>query len=130
MSSWITIPAPAHDYYAGFYVAGFAVAGALLLRAGHRRGYARLPWLLLVTGASLLLIIGTKVAALPAAAWWAGLLGSAAEGRSILGGLVGVALGVAGLRRALGFGRDAYDAFAGPLLLGLAVQGGGCLLTG
>ena len=121
--------------YAAFYLLGFGVAGGLLLAHGWRRGYPWQPWLLLVAGTVLAFVAGTRLAAGSAADWHAGLAhghwGSGAPvGRTVLGGLAAAALALAGLRRALGFGRAAADAFALPLLLGLAVQGVGCLLAG
>lgn len=121
--------------YALFYLLGFGLAGGLLVATGWRQRYPWQPWLLLVAGTVLALIAGTRVAAGSAADWQAllthGHWGTGAPvGRTVLGGMVAAVLALAGLRRWLGFGRSATDAFALPLLLGLAVQGLGCLLAG
>ncbi|AMR26850.1 hypothetical protein A0257_06845 [Hymenobacter psoromatis] len=121
--------------YAVFYLFGFGLAGGLLVARGGRRGYPWQPWLLLVAGTVLAFVAGTRVAAGTAADWHAvlahGHWGSgAALGRTVLGGMAAAVLVLAGLRRWLGFGREATDAFALPLVLGLAVQGVGCLLAG
>jgi phosphatidylglycerol:prolipoprotein diacylglycerol transferase len=121
--------------YALFYLLGFGLAGGRLLAEGWRRGFPMRPWLLLVAGTVLALIAGTRLIAGGPADWLAlvsqGHWGSGeVVGRSVLGGMVAAALAVAGLRRLLGFGREAADAFALPFVLGLAVQGVGCLLTG
>ncbi|UOQ70056.1 prolipoprotein diacylglyceryl transferase family protein [Hymenobacter cellulosilyticus] len=130
----ILLPSPlAHDYYSVFYLLGFGVAGALLLWEGQRRQYPLRPWLLVVAGSSLLLILGTKLVTLSGADWqqlWQHGLSQSQGQRSVLGGLLGATLGLAGLRRWLGFGRGVFDAFALPFIIGLAVQGLGCLLTG
>ncbi|GAA4504187.1 hypothetical protein GCM10023172_30070 [Hymenobacter ginsengisoli] len=119
--------------YALFYLLGFGLAGGLLVARGRR--YPWQPWLLLIAGTVLALIAGTRVAAGTAADWQAllthGHWGTGAPlGRTVLGGMVAAVLALAGLRRWLGFGRGATDAFALPLLLGLALQGVGCLLAG
>jgi prolipoprotein diacylglyceryltransferase len=121
--------------YTLFYLLGFGLAGGILLAEGWRRGFPMRPWLLLVAGTVLMLIAGTRLIAGGPADWLAlirqGHWGTGeVVGRSVLGGMVAAALAVAGLRRLLGFGREAADAFALPFLLGLAVQGVGCLLTG
>jgi phosphatidylglycerol:prolipoprotein diacylglycerol transferase len=121
--------------YASFYLLGFGLAGGLLVRHGWRQRYPWQPWLLLVAGTVLALLAGTRVAAGTTADWHAllshGRWGTGAPlGRTVLGGLVAAVLALAGLRRWLGFGRHAADAFALPLVLGLAVQGVGCLLAG
>ena len=121
--------------YSLFYLLGFGVAGGLLLLAGQRRGYPWRPWLLLVAGTVLALIAGTRLVAGSAADWQAllrhGHWGAGDPlGRSVLGGMLAAGLALAGLRRLLGFGRAAADAFALPFVLGLAVQGVGCLLVG
>ncbi|UOQ50831.1 prolipoprotein diacylglyceryl transferase [Hymenobacter cellulosivorans] len=132
--STILLPSPlAHDYYSLFYLLGFAVAGALLVWEGWRRQYPLRPWLLVVAGSSLLLIVGTKLITLSGPDWqhlWQHGLSQSQGQRSVLGGLVGATLALAGLRRWLGFGRGIFDAFALPFIIGLAVQGVGCLLTG
>ncbi|QJX47987.1 hypothetical protein HMJ29_13980 [Hymenobacter taeanensis] len=120
-------------YYFIFYVAGFAVAGALLTWEAHRRQYVWRQWLPLLAGTMLSLILGTRLVAGSGAEWqhlfahgeWTG-----PDSRSILGGILGATLALAVLRRVLGFSRNVYDAFALPLFVGLAVQGVGCLLTG
>ncbi|GAB3296219.1 prolipoprotein diacylglyceryl transferase [Hymenobacter tenuis] len=121
------------DYYLFFYVVGFGVAGALLLRAGHMRRYPWRQWLPLLAATLLSLILGTRLVAGTASDWYHLLTHAAWAGpdtRSILGGILGASLALTVLRRFLGFGREVYDAFALPLLVGLAVQGVGCLLTG
>jgi prolipoprotein diacylglyceryltransferase len=120
--------------YALFYLLGFGLAGGMLVAWGWRR-YPWQPWLLLIAGTVLALIAGTRVAAGTAADWQAllthGHWGTGAPlGRTVLGGMLAAVLALAGLRRWLGFGRSATDAFALPLLLGLALQGVGCLLAG
>jgi hypothetical protein len=121
--------------YALFYLLGFGLAGGLLVGHGWRQRYPWQPWLLLVAGTVLAFIAGTRVAAGSWADWHAllahGHWGTGAPlGRTALGGMVAAVLALAGLRRWLGFGRGAADAFALPLVLGLAVQGVGCLLAG
>ncbi|TGD82546.1 prolipoprotein diacylglyceryl transferase [Hymenobacter wooponensis] len=121
------------DYYLTFYVAGFAVAGALLTWEAYVRQYVWRRWLPLLAGTLLCLILGTRLVAGSSTEWqhllthgeWTG-----PDSRSILGGIIGATLALAVLRRVLGFSRNVYDAFALPLFVGLAVQGVGCLLTG
>ncbi len=123
-----------HDYYSFFYLAGFAIAGALLLHTGHRRRYPWRPWLLLMAGTLLLFILGTKLITGGGADWltlWRTGVWAPGAARSVLGGLVAATLGVEALRRVLGFhDRRVFDAFALPFVVGLAVQGVGCLLAG
>ena len=121
--------------YSLFYLLGFALAGGLLLWEGRRRGFPLRPWLLLVGGTVLALIAGTRLITGGLADWQAvltsGHWGAGGPlGRSVLGGMLGAGLMLTGLRRLLGFGREAADAFALPFVLGLAVQGVGCLLNG
>ncbi|WP_210515809.1 prolipoprotein diacylglyceryl transferase family protein [Hymenobacter terricola] len=121
--------------YSLFYLLGFGLAGGLLLWEGRRRVFPLRPWLLLVAGTVLALIAGTRLIVGSPADWQAlfslGHWGAGGlVGRSVLGGMLAALLALAGLRRLLGFGRDAADAFALPFALGLAVQGVGCLLAG
>ena len=121
--------------YSLFYLLGFGLAGGLLLGEGWQRGFPLRPWLLLVACTVLALMAGTRIIAGGVADWQMllsrGHWGAGGPvGRSVLGGMLGAGLALAGLRRLLGFGREAADAFARPFALGLAVQGVGCLLGG
>lgn len=120
-------------YYALFYVLGFGVNLALLLWEGRRRGYPLRSWLLLLACVAVPFILGTKLLALSGAEWQA-LLSSgqlpASEARSVLGGALASGMVLPLLRRAFGYGRQVYDAFALPLCAALVVQCVGCVLTG
>ncbi|UPL50313.1 prolipoprotein diacylglyceryl transferase family protein [Hymenobacter sublimis] len=121
------------DYYSIFYVAGFGVNLILLLWEGRSRGYPWRSWLVLLACVALPFIVGTKLLALSAQEWQAlvatGQL-PASEARSILGGALASGICLPLLRRALGYSRHVYDAFALPLCVALVVQCVGCLLTG
>lgn len=109
------------DYFS-FYLAGFGVATLALLYEGHRWRYSWRPWLLLVAGTLLMFMLGAK----GIGEFWPShpTLGQlSAEARAILGGLAGGGLGLAAMRRLLGFDRRAADAFALPFALGIGVQG-------
>lgn len=121
------------NYYALFYVLGFGVNLALLLWEGRQRGYPLRSWLLLLACVTVPFILGTKLLALSGPEWEV-LLSSgelpASEARSILGGALASGLALPLLRRAFGYGRHVYDAFALPLCAALVVQCLGCVLTG
>ncbi|RPD44932.1 hypothetical protein DNI29_19735 [Hymenobacter sediminis] len=121
------------DYYALFYVLGFGVNLALLLWEGRQRGYPFRSWLLLLACVAVPFILGTKLLALSGPEW-AALMSSgqlpASEARSVLGGALASGMVLPLLRRAFGYGRHVYDAFALPLCAALVVQCVGCVLTG
>lgn len=120
-------------YYALFYVLGFGVNLALLVWEGRRRGYPLRSWLLVLACLTVPFILGTKLLALSGTEWEtlrsSGQL-PASEARSILGGALASGLALPLLRRAFGYGRHVYDAFALPLCAALVVQCVGCVLTG
>jgi hypothetical protein len=108
--------------YFSFYLAGFAVATLALLYEGHRWRYAWRPWLLLIAGTLLLFMLGSQGITI----FWPSysVFGRLSQDvRAILGGLVGGGLGLALMRRLLGFDRRAADALALPFALGIGVQG-------
>jgi phosphatidylglycerol:prolipoprotein diacylglycerol transferase len=130
----LLLPDPhGHQYYTTFYVLAFLLNQALLLWEGHRRGYPLRPWLLLTTGATLAFIVGTKLIAIPAAEWpalWQHGQWPTDTARSVLGGVLGGTVAGLLLRRWLGFGWQAMDAFVLPMCSAYALQTVGCLLTG
>lgn len=82
----------------------------------------------------LALVVDCKLVVLPLADWPALWRGGAALGtypvRSALGGIAASSLVLLALRRWLGLGWAVFDAFVGPLAVGLAVQCLGCLAAG
>ena len=128
------LPSPlGHHYYTTFYVLAFLLNQLLLLWIGHRRGYPLRSWLLLTTGVTLAFIVGTKLLAAPGADWsllWQHGQWPAGTARSVLGGAMGGVLAGLVLRRWLGYGWHALDAFCLPSAAAYAVQCLGCLLTG
>ncbi|GGG32690.1 prolipoprotein diacylglyceryl transferase family protein [Hymenobacter glacieicola] len=132
-SPWTLAIPHGPDYYSLFYVAGFGVNLVLLLWEGRRRGYPVRSWLMLLACITLPFILGTKLLALSTEEWQAlfatGQL-PASEARSILGGALASGVCLPWLRRAFGYRRHVYDAFALPLCVALVVQCIGCILTG
>lgn len=132
--SALLLPSPlGHHYYTTFYVLAFLLNQALLLWIGYRRGYPLRSWLLLTTGVTLAFIVGTKLLAVPGTDWaalWQYGQWPAGAARSVLGGAIGGVLAGLVLRRWLGYGWHALDAFCLPSALAYAVQCVGCLLTG
>ncbi|RAK69393.1 prolipoprotein diacylglyceryl transferase family protein [Hymenobacter edaphi] len=130
----LLLPSPVgHQYYTTFYVLAVLLNQALLLWVGHRRGYPLRSWLLLTTGVTLAFIVGTKLIAVPGPDWaalWQPGQWPAGTARSVLGGAIGAALAGLALRRWLGYGWHALDAFCLPTAAAYAVQCVGCLLTG
>ncbi|GAB2955660.1 hypothetical protein GCM10027048_21940 [Hymenobacter coalescens] len=130
----LLLPSPVgHAYYTTCYVLAFLLNQVLLLWEGHRRGYPLRPWLLLTTGSTLAFIVGTKLIAMSAPEWaalWQQGEWPSHTARSVLGGAVGGTLAGLVLRRWLGFGWHAFDAFALPMCAAYALQCVGCLLTG
>ncbi|MGI4883786.1 MAG: prolipoprotein diacylglyceryl transferase family protein [Janthinobacterium lividum] len=122
----------------GHYTAGYLLAVAtyqlLLLLEGRRRGFALRPWLLMQAATLLAFVVGCKLVVLPLADWpMLGPGGAALAAypvRSALGGIAASSLVLLALRRWLGLGWGAFDAFVGPLAAGLAVQCLGCLAAG
>lgn len=132
--SALPLPSPlGHHYYTTFYVLAFLLNQALLLWVGYRRGYPLRSWLLLTTGVTLAFIVGTKLIAAPGTDWaalWQHGQWPAGTARSVLGGAVGGVLAGLVLRRWLGYGWHALDAFCLPSAAAYALQCVGCLLTG
>lgn len=132
--SALLLPSPlGHHHYTTFYVLAFLLNQALLLWIGYRRGYALRSWLLLTTGVTLAFIVGTKLIAVPGTDWsllWQHGQWPAGTARSVLGGAVGGVLAGLLLRRWLGYGWHALDAFCLPSAAAYALQCVGCLLTG
>ena len=130
-----TLPAvfqPGH--YTACYLLAVATYQLLLLHEGWRRGFALRPWLLMQAATLLAFVVGCKLVVLPLAEWPALWLGGADLDtypvRSALGGIAASSLVLLALRRWLGLGWAAFDAFVLPLALGLAVQCLGCLAAG
>ncbi|MFD1466972.1 prolipoprotein diacylglyceryl transferase family protein [Hymenobacter caeli] len=121
-------------HYTACYLLAVATYQALLLLEGRRRGFALRPWLLMQAVTLLAFVVGCKLVVLPLADWPALWRGGAALGaypvRSALGGIAASSLTLWALRRWLGLGWAAFDAFVGPLAAGLAVQCLGCLAAG
>ncbi|WP_162549694.1 prolipoprotein diacylglyceryl transferase family protein [Hymenobacter nivis] len=122
-------------HYTACYLLAVATYQLLLLLEGRRRGFPQRPWLLMQAATLLAFVVGCKLVVLPLADWpvlWGG--GAAALGaypvRSALGGIAASSLVLLALRRWLGLGWAAFDAFVGPLAVGLAVQCLGCLAAG
>ncbi|GAB2779283.1 hypothetical protein GCM10027175_17080 [Hymenobacter latericoloratus] len=112
---------------------GFGVNLALLLWEGRQRGYPLRSWLLLLACVAVPFILGTKLLALSGPEWEVLMRSGelpASEARSVLGGALASGMALPLLRRAFGYGRHVYDAFALPLCAALVVQCVGCVLTG
>ena len=135
MSFAYSLPAvfqPGH--YTACYLLAVGTYQLLLWREGRRLGFARRPWLLMQAATLLAFVVGCKLVVLPLAEWPALWQGGAGLGvfpvRSALGGIAASSLVLLALRRWLGLGWAAFDAFERPLYLGLAVQCLGCLSAG
>ena len=121
-------------YYTACYLLAVGTYQLLLWHEGRRLGFALRPWLLMQAATLLAFVVGCKLVVLPVAEWptlWQGGAGLATSPmRSALGGIAASSLVLLGLRRWLGLGWAAFDAFVLPLGLGLAVQCLGCLSAG
>ncbi|TPG71705.1 prolipoprotein diacylglyceryl transferase family protein [Hymenobacter nivis] len=121
-------------HYTACYLLAVATYQLLLLLEGQRRGFALRPWLLMQAATLLAFVVGCKLVVLPLTDWSSLGPGGAALGaypvRSALGGIAASSLVLLALRRWLGLGWAAFDAFVGPLAAGLAVQCLGCLAAG
>ncbi|AMJ65260.1 prolipoprotein diacylglyceryl transferase family protein [Hymenobacter sp. PAMC 26628] len=121
-------------HYTACYLLAVATYQLLLLLEGRRRGFSLRPWLLMQAATLLAFVVGCKLVVLPPADWPALWQGGADLGaypvRSALGGIAASSLVLLALRRWLGLGWSAFDAFVGPLAVGLAVQCLGCLAAG
>ena len=121
-------------HYTACYLLAMATYQLLLLLEGRRRGFPLRPWLLMQVATLLAFVVGCKLVVLPLADWQALWRGGTALGaypvRSALGGIAASSLVLLALRRWLGLGWAAFDAFVGPLAVGLAVQCLGCLAAG
>lgn len=121
-------------HYTACYLLAVATYQLLLLLEGRRRGFPLRPWLLMQAATLLAFVVGCKLVALPLADWPSLGPGGAAltayPVRSALGGIAASSLVLLALRRWLGLGWAAFDAFVGPLAAGLAVQCLGCLAAG
>ncbi|OGX91875.1 hypothetical protein [Hymenobacter coccineus] len=121
-------------HYTACYLLAVATYQLLLLLEGRQRGFALRPWLLMQAATLLAFVVGCKLVVLPLADWPALWHGGADLGaypmRSALGGIAASSLVLLALRRWLGLGWAAFDAFVGPLAAGLAVQCLGCLAAG
>ncbi len=126
-------PVPAYGFFVLLGLAtGLALAVWEIARAPQRGPHAALLVLAALTGG----IVGAKLPYLvyaiwradPAATAWPAIL----SGRSILGGLLGGALGVQGMKRLLGVtGQKGWgDLLVLPLTAGLALGRWGCFLRG
>ncbi len=121
---------PTHEF---FTVAGFAVAGAVLVALARKDGRND-PVLWWIVGGSLLggalfTKLGTLWRYLPEAEnptlgdiWIYG-------GKTVLGGLAGAYIGAEVTKRLIGYRRRTGDMFAPAVALGLAVGRVGCFLT-
>ena len=127
---WLVHPHPVFESLG--YLVGFQVFLALRRRAGEHLAEGQRP--LLILAAIVGAIVGSKVLAWlvdPSTVWahrteWQAW----AEGKTIVGGLLGGHLAVELAKQRMGITRSTGDLYAIPLALGIAVGRIGCFLTG
>jgi prolipoprotein diacylglyceryltransferase len=120
-------------YYDLFYLFAFLVGYLLLLWIGVKRKYNFACWMLVLASTRFFFIIGTKLFSYSADEWQ--VLLSAhyfppSTGKTLLGGLLLVAIGYFLIKRLLHLKNETLDAFALVIPLSIALQRPGCLLAG
>lgn len=119
-------------YYAIFYSAAFLIAAGIFIYQGLRNRYPVRTWLVITFSGILTGIIGNKVVTIDAAGW-AALFQEGAlpeSGRSVLGLILGLIIGVMLAKRWLRFDRPVLDQLAYALPAGMAITRIGCIPGG
>ncbi len=119
-------------YYAFFYYAAFLIAAGIFIYQGLRNHYAPRTWLIITLSGMLTGIFGNKFVTLDAAGWAQIFQGGGLpeSGRSVLGLIPGLIVGVELAKRWLRFHQPVLDHLAYALPAGMAVTRLGCLLGG
>ncbi|QMU28841.1 prolipoprotein diacylglyceryl transferase family protein [Adhaeribacter radiodurans] len=130
---FIFVNADGGFYYDLFYLFAFLVGYFLLLWIGVKRKYNLVAWLLVLAGTRFFFIIGTKLFSYSEAEWQVLLTEHyfpATSGKTLLGGLLLVAIGFFLLKKILRLKTETLDAFAFVIPLSIALQRPGCFLAG
>ncbi len=129
----VIIRADGSFYYDLFYLLAFLVGYILLIWIGVKNKYNLVSWFLLLAGTRFFFIVGTKLFSYSASEW--NILFTehylpATTGKTLLGGLLLVAIGFYFLKKLLHLKTETLDAFALVIPLSIALQRPGCLLAG
>jgi prolipoprotein diacylglyceryltransferase len=133
MKAMFIITTPEHSFlYSVFYVAAFLVTGGIFVFAGIKRKYPASTWLLITLSGVLFFIIGNKLITLNLADWQQLKNGNGLHetGRSVLGGILGLIVGLSLAKRWLRFNLPVFDNLAYALPIGMAITRLGCLFAG
>lgn len=120
-------------YFAIFYTIAFLLGILIFIYEGFRKKYPKLPWLLIALSGVVFFILGSKLFSCPPEEWkqiFTELRFPSTSGKTILGGIIGLIVGVFLASRFLKFRRPVFDNLAIALPIGMAIQRVGCLLTG
>ena len=118
--------------YAIFYGAAFLTATGIFIYQGLRNHYTPGTWLIIALSGILAGILGNKIVTIDAAGWAQLFRGGSLpeSGRSVLGLILGLIVGVMLAKRWLRFNQPVLDHLAYALPAGMAVARLGCLFGG
>jgi prolipoprotein diacylglyceryltransferase len=115
------------------YLGAILVAAGIMIHQGFKKKYPMSTWLLIILSGVLFFIIGTKSATYTPQQWIQVLTRFQfpnANGKTILGGIVGLFTGIFIAKNFLRFKGPVLDTLAVALPVGMAISRIGCLLGG
>ena len=115
------------------YFAAFVVASGIMIHQGFKKGYPKCAWLLIILTGVIFFIIGTKAATYSQEQWFQVITRfqfPLANGKTILGGIIGLLAGIFIAKLWLRFNRPVLDTLAIALPLSMAISRIGCLMAG
>lgn len=133
MKNLFIITTTEHSFLYGlFYLTAFLVSTGIFIVAGIRKKYPVNTWLLITLIGVLFFIIGNKLITINAAGWLQFLSGKGLPetGRSVLGGILGLIVGILIAKSWLKFDRPVLDNLAYAIPIGFAITRFGCLFGG
>lgn len=133
MKSLFVITTSDHSFLYGlFYCAAFILSAGIFIFAGLRKKYPVSTWLLITLSGVLFFILGNKLITLKLEDWLQLLSGNGLPetGRSVLGGIQGLIVGLLLAKRWLKFEHSVLDNLAYALPIGFAITRLGCLFGG
>lgn len=133
MKSLFIITTADHSFLYGlFYCAAFILSAGIFVFTGLRKKYPVSTWLLITLSGVLFFILGNKLITLKLDDWQQVLSGNGLPetGRSVLGGIPGLIVGLLIAKHWLKFEHSVLDNLAYAIPIGFAITRLGCLFGG
>lgn len=120
-------------YFSLTYLAALIIGAGIVIFSGFRKGYPKLPWLMILLTGGLFFIIGEKVFSYSGEQWSQVITRfnfPSTDKKTILGGIIGLYAGLLLAKSFLNFKQPVLDNFAIALPVAMAISRVGCLMAG